>query len=92
MDIHQHVAMTDHILEQRVGNPVRQAAIGAAREVTIEVTTVGQVTAALLETRQVDDRDADHPAREFVRFQVVHCAADDFDAVEFITVNGTGQA
>ena len=41
--------MTDHILEQRVGNPVRQAAIGAAREVTIEVTTVGQVTAALLE-------------------------------------------
>ena len=92
VDIHQHVAMTDHVLEQRVGNPVRQAAIGAPGKVAIEVTTVRQVAAALLETRQVDDGDADYPAGELVWFQVVHGAADDLNTVEFITVNGPGQA
>src|SRR5690554_704289 len=75
-----------------MGNPVCQGAVGAAGEVPVEVSPVWQVTAALLETAQVDDGNSHHAAAQLGRVQVVHGPAHDFDTVQFVTVNRAGQA
>src|SRR5690554_3087370 len=84
--------MPDYSVEQRVGNPISQAAVGPAREMSIEIAPIGKVAAALLKARQVDDRNTHHPARQLLGVQVVHDAADNLYTIEFVAMNGGSQA
>ena len=81
MNVHQHVAMVDNLGKQRVGNAIRQAAVGAAGEVPVEVAAVRQVTAALLKTRQIHNRHTHNSPGQFGRVEVIQGAAHNFDAV-----------
>jgi hypothetical protein len=63
-----------------------------AGEVAVQVAAVAEITRAVAEAVQVDDRHAHHGAGQLGGFQFVHQAPHHLDAVEFVAVHGGGEA
>ena len=91
VEVDEIVAVADHALEEGVGDPRREAAVGIPREEAIEIAAVGQVARGPLETDQVHDRHPDQRARERLRIDRVVDTAHDFDAVQLVAVDRGGE-
>ncbi|OPZ04104.1 MAG: hypothetical protein BWZ08_02769 [candidate division BRC1 bacterium ADurb.BinA292] len=81
------VARPDNLFEHGVRQPARHAAVGRARKAAVQVPPVGQVARVMLQTVDIDHRDADDRSPQQFRRLVIQQITDDPDAAELIPVD-----
>ena len=81
-------ALADDFLHEQKGDAGGERAAVGAGEGAVEVAAVGQVARLGVEAEHVDDRHGDEAAGEVVGRDALEDAADDFDAVDLVAVDG----
>src|SRR5690625_3835320 len=92
VEVHQGIAVLHDLGKKGVGDAGRHAALGVAGKITVQVPPVRQIAGSALKALQIDDGHADDGPSELADIEVVDQPADDFNAIELVTVDGRGQA
>jgi hypothetical protein len=84
--VDDHIAVSNDFIEQPCGYSRSQAPLGITREISVQVSSVGQITRPSAKSMDVDNRQAYKGPGKLVGLDLIGCVPYDLNPVELVSM------